>query len=128
MITWDTREGSPTPLGVTWIGEEKAYNFALYSKYADSVRLLLYQKADPVSPVVTYWFDPLRNKTGRVWHTRIPKTKMRSIAYYAYSIDGPADTGSRFERHAFNPQKVLLARISVLKTQRQPSTDLQRQY
>jgi len=108
MGTWDAREGSPTPLGVTWVNEEEAYNFALYSKYSDKVTLLLYEAANLYSPVVIREFDPRRNKTGRVWHARIPKSEMRGTRYYGYSIDGPAPSGARFERHAFNPRKVLL--------------------
>ena len=50
MGTWDAREGSPTPLGVTWVSENEAYNFALYSKYADKVTLLLYEAANVCSP------------------------------------------------------------------------------
>ncbi len=105
---WATREGSPTPLGATWIGAEQAYNFALYSKYATRVTLLLYGPGDLVNPVRTYDFHYLENKTGRVWHLRIPKAQMQGAKYYAYSIDGPPPSGDRFERHAFNPQKILL--------------------
>src|SRR6266849_4639892 len=105
---WATREGSPTPLGATWIAAEQAYNFALYSKYATRVTLLLYGPGDLVNPVRTYDFHYLENKTGRVWHLRIPKAQMQGAKYYAYSIDGPPPSGDRFERHAFNPQKILL--------------------
>ena len=108
MGNWDTQAGSPTPLGVTWIDAELAYNFALYSKYAEKVILLLYQAADLVNSAVKYEFDSRRNKTGRVWHARIPKAQMAGAEYYAYSIDGPPSSDSRFERHAFNPQKILL--------------------
>jgi glycogen operon protein len=93
---------------VRWIAGELAYNFAIYSKYAESVRLLLYIPTDLVTPVFTYQFDHFRNKTGRVWHARIPKSEMLNARYYAYSIGGPPPSGDRFERHAFNPRKVLL--------------------
>ena len=63
-VTWTAKEGSPTPLGVSWIGAERAYNFALYSKYADTVTLLLYEPQDLVNPFLTYAFDALRNKTA----------------------------------------------------------------
>jgi hypothetical protein len=42
MHDWFTFEGSPSPLGVTWLEDEAAYNFALYSKHATAVTLLLY--------------------------------------------------------------------------------------
>ena len=105
---WETKEGSPSPLGPRWISGEKAYNFAIYSKYANSVRLLLYHPADVVTPVLTCEFDHLKNKTGRVWHARIARSEMRNARYYAYAIDGPPPSGDRFERHAFDPNKILL--------------------
>lgn len=41
-IRWEATEGLPFPLGPTRIEEEDAYNFALYSKHAESVTLLLW--------------------------------------------------------------------------------------
>ena len=105
---WETAEGSPNPLGATWIASEQTYNFAIYSKYATSVTLLLYREDDVVAPVFSYQFDHFKNKTGRVWHARIPKRVMANSKYYAYSIDGPPPLGERFERHAFSPLKILL--------------------
>jgi len=107
-MTWAARQGSPSLLGATWIAEEKAYNFALYSKYAEKVTVLLYQPDDLIHPITAYHFDKLINKTGRIWHARIPKTEMLEARYYAYSIDGPPPSGNRFEHHAFHPQKILL--------------------
>lgn len=105
---WDSVEGSPNPLGVTWFARERVYNFAIYSKYAESVRVLFYVPTDLVTPAFTYQFDRFRNKTGRVWHARILRSQMRNARYYAYAIDGPPPSGNRFERHAFNPEKILL--------------------
>ena len=34
MEAWSKLEGFPRPLGLSWIEEEQAYNFALYSKHA----------------------------------------------------------------------------------------------
>jgi glycogen operon protein len=105
---WETKEGSPSPLGATRIAEEQAYNFAIYSKYASSVTLLLFGTEDFISPVLQYGFDSSKNKTGRVWHARIPKGAMGDAQYYGYSVNGPPSSGDRFERHAFDPQKILL--------------------
>ncbi len=106
--TWAAIEGSPIPLGGTWVAAERAYNFALYSKYAERVTLLLYHPGDLIHPVLTFHFNPPRNKTGRIWHTRISEEQLEGIRYYAYSIDGPSSSGNRFERHAFNSRKILL--------------------
>ena len=37
---WDRREGTPGPMGVTWIESLRAWNFALYSRRAAGVTLL----------------------------------------------------------------------------------------
>ncbi len=113
ISNWARTEGSPVPLGVTWIPEEKAYNFSIYSKYADRVTLLLYSPADLRTPNFTYDFNPFKNRTGRVWHARIPAAKFPDVRYYAYSMDGPPPNGN-FERHAFKPAKILLDPCAAL--------------
>jgi glycogen operon protein len=102
---WEMREGAPSPLGVTWIEEHQAYNFALYSRYATGVTLMLYRTDDPVRPVFQYHFDYLANKTGRVWHCWAPASELRGATLYAYRVEGPHDplNGQRFDS-----QKVLL--------------------
>ncbi len=105
---WELKEGSPSPLGSTWIPKDHAHNFAIYSKYATRVTLLLFHTDDVATPVQTYDFDPFRNKTGQIWHARIAREQMRGARYYAYAMDGPAPSGNRFERHAFNCQKIFL--------------------
>ncbi len=102
--TWEQAEGSPLPLGVTWIEEEQAFNFAVHSEHAESVTLLLYSCADLVNPLLTFRFDFLRNKTGRIWHCRIPITAIGEACYYAYSVSGQTIP----QLHSFDPQKVLL--------------------
>src|SRR5579885_1692637 len=71
-LTWEQVEGSPLPLGVTWIEEEQAFNFAVHAENAESVTLLVYTPPDLLNPSFTYRFDFLRNKSGRIWHCRIP--------------------------------------------------------
>ena len=107
VSVWAAVEGLPFPLGATRIEEEDAYNFALYSKHAQSVTLLLYTENDIVNPVLAYWFDYLKNKSGRIWHCRIPLASMKGASYYAYSVDGPEPNG-RFEWHWFDREKILL--------------------
>lgn len=107
LSRWEATEGLPFPLGPARIEEEDAYNFALYSKHAESVTLLLYTESDIVNPVLAYQFDYLKNKTGRVWHCRIPRVSMKGASYYAYSVDGPKPNG-RSEWHAFDREKILL--------------------
>ncbi|NTU64439.1 MAG: glycogen-debranching protein, partial [Chloroflexi bacterium] len=102
---WEKRYGAPSPLGVTLVEEYQAYNFALYSRDASDVTLLLYNDHDFVNPVYQFRFDYLVNKTGRVWHSWVPLAQAPDAKYYAYQIDGPRENlrGQRFD-----PQKVLL--------------------
>jgi isoamylase len=101
---WAQAEGSPLPLGVTWIEEEQAFNFALHAEHAESVALMLYAAADLVNPLRTIRLDFLRNKSGRMWHCRVPITEIREARYYAYSVSGQTAP----QLHSFDPQKVLL--------------------
>src|SRR5690242_9079873 len=75
--TWAQVEGTPLPLGATWIEEEKAFNFSIHAEHAESVALLLYSADDLVSPVLTFQFDFIRNKSGRIWHCRLSLDQMR---------------------------------------------------
>ena len=101
---WTQIEGSPLPLGVTWIEREQAFNFAVHSEHAESVTLLFHSATDLVNPLLTYRFDFLRNKSGRIWHCRMHIDEIAEARYYAYSVSGP--TGPHL--YSFDPQKVLL--------------------
>jgi glycogen operon protein len=102
--TWEQTEGSPLPLGVTWIEQDQGFNFAVHSEHAESVTLLLYSPADLVNPLLTFRFDFLRNKSGRIWHCRVPFSEISDARYYAYSVSGQTVPGP----HSFDPQKVLV--------------------
>jgi len=82
-----------------------AVNFAIYSKHATAVRLNIYRHDSVSEPFFTYDFDPLTNKTGRIWHCIIPMEVVSEGDHYSYTIDGPSNPrrGFRFDR-----DKVLL--------------------
>ena len=102
--TWEQAEGLPLPLGATWIEEEQAFNFAVHAEHAESLTLLLYTATELVNPLLAYRFDFLRNKSGRIWHCRIPIAEIAECRYYAYSVSGEDVP----DVHGFDPQKVLL--------------------
>ena len=106
-MNWSDVEGTALPLGATWCEHAQAWNFALYSKHAETVTLLLYGATEFAKPLAIYAMDYLRNKSGRIWHCRIPARAARGARYYAYSVSGPKSAGG-FARHAFCPQKILL--------------------
>src|SRR5215471_2664043 len=101
---WSQTEGLPLPLGATWIEEEQALHFAVCAGQAETVTLFLYSPTDLTNPTLTFRFDSLRNKSGRVWHCRIPLSRMRNGHYYAYSVSGQSVNGSQ----SFDHEKILL--------------------
>ena len=105
--SWFTTEGSAFPLGATWIAGEAAYNFALYSKHATQVTLMLFREEAPAAPVLEIALKYGVNKSGRIWHCRLPRAEMRDATHYAYRVDGP-EGSSEYGLHAFDPDKVLL--------------------
>jgi glycogen operon protein len=104
---WFALEGSPFPLGATWVAQEQAYNFALYSKHATAVTLLLFREEEPAEPVLTIELDHRVNKSGRIWHCRVRHDRLHGASHYAYQVDGP-EAGSKYGQHAFDPDKILL--------------------
>ncbi len=104
--SWAAREGTPQPQGATWLPEEEAYNFALYSKHAERVTLLLYAAGDEVTPVLTRTLAPIGHKTGRIWHTRVAGAEAADARYYAYRLDGPGPEASGGWQR-FDPDKIL---------------------
>jgi isoamylase len=106
MATWSQAEGSPQPLGATWLEEEHSYNFSLYSRHATGVTLLLYAARDLVNPVLRVSLNYLIHKSGRIWHCRLAADEIANASYYAYSVEGPNGTPGAL--HFFDPDKVLL--------------------
>jgi isoamylase len=102
--TWEQVEGSPLPLGACWIEEEQSFNFAVCAEHAESVTLLLYAPQELVNPAFVYRFDFLHNKSGRIWHCRIPISDIGGCRYYAYSVSGEDLPGVC----DFDPQKIVL--------------------
>src|SRR5215469_2421782 len=103
-LTWTQTEGLPLPMGATWIEEDQAFNFAVYAEHAESVALLLYSSRNLAKPILTFDFDPLQNKSGRLWHCRIPLDQMPDARYYAFKVSNCAAGG----RWACDIEKLLL--------------------
>ena len=103
-LSWEQNEGSPLPLGATWIEAEQAFNFAVHAEHAESITLLLYAPSDLVNPLFAYQFDFLLHKSGRIWHCRIPVRELGEARDYGYSVSGE---GAPY-LHSFDPQKVVL--------------------
>src|SRR5207302_3536332 len=76
-----------------------------YSRNATAVTLVCYTAADAIQPVLQQPLDAFKNKTGRVWHCRVPEAQVGAASLYGYRVDGPNNpaAGDRFDR-----QKILL--------------------
>lgn len=95
------RTGVPLPLGAN--ESEGGVNFALFSRHATRVRLEFFAKPDDAKPVRRIDFDPVRNRTGDVWHIWVADIHPGQL--YAYRVDGPyaPELG-----HRFNVNKLLI--------------------
>ncbi len=93
--------GSPYPLGAT--ATPDGVGFAVFSRHATEVTLLLYDRSDAKQPVQQIRLDRDGNRTGDYWHVRLRGIGPGQV--YAYRVVGPRDSKAG---HRFDPQKVLL--------------------
>jgi glycogen operon protein len=99
MTDLEGSEGRPWPLGCSRNDADRSYSFALYSKDASSVTLLLYDDLDFTTAFRVLPLAFPGNKTGRVWHMRVPSSVAEGAKYYAFQVYGPFDPsrGQRFD-------------------------------
>ncbi len=101
MQIFKTQAGFPLPLGT--LQKPEGINFALVTKHATSVTLVLYE-IDKNEILTQIPLDPKINKTGDVWHIFIEMDSKQPIGY-AYKIGGP----SKGEKpHFFNGPHLML--------------------
>src|SRR5690606_19976983 len=86
---------------------EQAYNFALYSRHASCVELLLFCDREFDTPVFVFRHDPIRNRSGAIWHCRISASTTEDAKYYAYRVFGPLDDAEG-QACRFDAEKLLL--------------------
>ena len=95
------RSGVPLPLGAHPRGQ--GINFAIFSRHAIGVRLDLFERVNDAMPVRSFLLDPVRNKTGDIWHLWLEG--LRTGQFYGFRVAGPY---SPQDGHRFNPGKLLL--------------------
>jgi len=98
----DIQAGNPLPIGGAH-EQGNGVNFVLFSRHATGVRLDFYQKPDDSSPSRIIDLDPVRHRTGDVWHVWVRGISPGQL--YGYRIEGPYRPE---EGHRFNPHKLLL--------------------
>jgi glycogen operon protein len=102
---WERAEGAATPFGATWVESEQAWNFALFSRHASGLTLLLYNEGALAKPAFQVALDPVANKTAAIWHCLVPKSSVPKAKYYGWRVEGPRDPA---HGHRFDPEKVLI--------------------
>ncbi len=93
--------GTPLPQGAHLASD--GVNFALFSRHATRVWLLIFESVDSDLPYQTVELDRAHHKTGDIWHVCVLGAGRGLV--YAYRVDGPAlpEKG-----HRFDPSKILL--------------------
>src|SRR5262245_39733118 len=99
---YKTGPGRSHPLGA--VPDARGVNFAIFSRYATAVQLLIFREHDDVEPTQVIALDPAVNKSFFFWHVYVEGLKPG--AHYAYRVDGPRDLHGQGFR--FDPSKVLI--------------------
>jgi glycogen operon protein len=96
MTGFSTDKGSPLPLGATCTAE--GVNFAVFSRHAASVSLVLFEPGGQ-APLQDIPLDPGKHKTGDIWHVSV--TGLSRQLRYAFRVTGPTGNGHRFNDKRF---------------------------
>ena len=104
--------GDPLPLGLTLTCD--GFNFAVFSRNATLVTLILFDRAE--QPLQEIPLNADRHRTGDVWHVRL--TGVEHGHGYALRAEGPwcPEQGHRFDRNA-----VLLDPYAMAVSRRSPA-------
>ncbi|RPH74917.1 MAG: glycogen debranching enzyme, partial [Nitrospiraceae bacterium] len=87
--------GYALPLGVRDCCD--GFNFAVFSRHAERIELLLFDRPNCAEPFLTVELDSVRHRSGDIWHALIQGLKWDQA--YAYRAYGPWDPlhGMRFD-------------------------------
>ena len=99
--TYKYFSGEPLPFGASV--QNNGVNFAVFSRNATSVTLLLFKKAKDTLPFLELVLDSVQNKTGDVWHILVEG--ISEGVFYLYKVDGPYEPE---KGHRYNRYKLLL--------------------
>src|SRR5271170_7173651 len=79
----EIQAGSPLPIGGPH-QQGDGVCFVLFSRHATSVRLEFYQKPEDSTPTRIIAFDPMRHRTGDIWHVWVRNVPVGQL--YGYRI------------------------------------------
>jgi len=97
-----TKSGSPLPLGATIT--HQGVNFALFSRHASAITLIMAPGAWWQGGRIEIPLDPQANKTGDIWHILLCDAPLPLL--YGYRVDGPDDRQE--SGHCFDASRILL--------------------
>ena len=93
--------GRSLPIGATLVSG--GANFSVFSRSAEWIELLFFDRVEDARPSRVIPIDPFANRTYHYWHVFVPGVEVGQI--YGFRAHGPfePDRGLRFD-----PSKVLL--------------------
>ena len=76
------------------------FNFAVFSRHAERVELLIFADMATTHPLWTFDLDPVHHRIGDIWHVLVEGAQWGQA--YAYRVHGPwaPEAGHRFDGHA----------------------------
>ncbi len=93
--------GNPLLTGA--VAHPQGVYFSVFSRHATGMILCLYQHPHDEAPTASLRLDPVRNRTGDIWHCYVHNLKPGAL--YLWRAEGPFDPHNG---HRFNPNKVLI--------------------
>src|SRR5579883_1077066 len=93
--------GRCAPLGATLV--PGGANFSIYSRSAQSMDILFFDREDDARPARIVHLDPEVNRTYHYWHVTVPGVRAGQL--YGYRVQGPFDPPGGFR---FDASKLLL--------------------
>jgi len=96
-VTHKLADGVPLPLGAHQHGS--GINFAIFSRHAIRVSLVLFDMILDHKPDSTIVLNPQYNRSGDIWHLWVDELGRDCL--YAWQVDGPynPEQGNRFNAH-----------------------------
>lgn len=103
--------GRPLPLGVHDCCD--GFNFAVFSRHAERVELLVFEDSASATPTFVVELDPVHHRTGDIWHALVDGVRWGQA--YAYRVHGPwaPEEGHRFDGNVLLLDPYALA-VSIL--------------
>ncbi len=105
MLNLQTFRGRPLPLGAGRMSD--GVNFAVLSRHATAVSLVVFPEAGGMKPSAEIVLHPHKNRTGDHWHIRVEG--LPDVFCYGWRVDGP-----KGKKHRYDPTRVQIDPASTV--------------